>query len=93
MLAQVDEFVVVGNAAGVSHAKGTVKILFEVTDFDAVSVFLDVVRDRSARKLLLVQPRDVQSMLEQFSMKDCKSRLSPLHTELQLTTVVIFSTL
>jgi hypothetical protein len=87
MLVHVDDCLVVGNAAGVSHAKGIVKSLFEVKDLGAVSVFLglDVVRDRSTRKLLLVQPRYVQSMLEQFNMKDCKSRVSPLDTGLQLS--------
>jgi hypothetical protein len=66
MLVHVDDCLVVGNAAGVSHAKVIIEIFFEVKDLGAVSVFvgLDVIRDRSARKLLLLQRRYVQSMLE-----------------------------
>jgi hypothetical protein len=87
MLVHVDDCLVVGNAAGVSRAKEIVKTLFEVKDLGAVSVFLglDVVRDRAARKLFLSQPRYVQSVLERFNMADCKPRVSPLDTGLQLS--------
>jgi hypothetical protein len=44
-----------------------------------------VIRDRSTRKLWLGQPRYVQSLLEQFGMLDCKPRVAPLDTGLQLS--------
>jgi Reverse transcriptase (RNA-dependent DNA polymerase) len=87
VLVHVDDCLIVGSIAGVSHAKGIVKTLFEVKALGPVGVFLglDVVRDRSAHKLWLGQPRYVQSMLEEFNMTDCKPRVSPLDTGLQLS--------
>jgi hypothetical protein len=80
MLVHVDDCLVVGNSAGVQHVKNTIKALFDVKDTGAVSLFLglEVIRDRARRQLWLGQPRYVDTMLEQFSMVDCKSRVTPL---------------
>jgi hypothetical protein len=51
----------------------------------SVLLGLDVLRYRSSRNRFLAEPRYVQSMLEQFSMADCKPRVTPLATGLQLS--------
>jgi hypothetical protein len=88
LLVHVDDCLLVGNNAGVKYATDVIKSLFDVKDMGAVSLFLglDVIRDRAARKLWLGQPRYVVSMLNQFGMLDCKPRVAPLDTGLQLST-------
>jgi hypothetical protein len=86
VLVHVDDCLVVGHKAGVQYAKGLICSLFDVKDLGPASTFLglDVVRDRSIRSLWLGQPRYVQSMLEQFNLVGCKSRVAPLDTGTQL---------
>ena len=80
VLVHVDDCLVVGSSTGVRHVKDTIKALFDVKDTGAVSDFLglEVLRDRATGTLWLGQPRYVGRLLEQFSMVDCKSRVTPL---------------
>jgi hypothetical protein len=86
LLVHVDDCLVVGTSTGVQYAKDVLKSLFDIKDMGPVSLFLglDVVRDRAAHKLWLGQPRYIDSMLKQFGMADCKPRVAPLDTGLQL---------
>jgi hypothetical protein len=87
LLVHVDDCLVVGNSAGVTHAKDLIKSLFDVKDLGPASIFLGltVVRDRAVRKLWLGQPRYVQSMQEQFNLVGCRPRVAPLDTGTQLS--------
>jgi hypothetical protein len=87
LLVHVDDCLLVGNSSGVQYAKAKVKSLFDVKDMGPVSLFLglDVIRDRATRKLWLGQPRYIGSILKQFGMSDCKPRVAPLDTGLQLS--------
>jgi hypothetical protein len=87
LLVHVDDCLLVGSSTGVKYSKDVIKSLFDVKDMGDVSLFLglDVIRDRSTRKLWLGQPRYVQTLLDQFGMSDCKPRVAPLDTGLQLS--------
>jgi Reverse transcriptase (RNA-dependent DNA polymerase) len=87
LLVHVDDCLVVGNSAGVKYATDVIKSLFDVKDMGAVYLFLglDVIRDRATRALWLGQPRYIASMLKQYGMLDCKRRIAPLDTGLQLS--------
>ena len=89
MLVHVDDCLVAGSTTGVQTVKTAIKALFDVKDTGPVSFFLglQVVRDRTARKLWLGQPRYVETVLEQLCMADCKPRVTPLDCGTQLNKV------
>jgi hypothetical protein len=86
LLIHVDDALIVGPTAAVREVKSKFSSLFEVRDLGEAALFLglEIVRDRAAGTLWLGQSQYAEQKLEQFGMRDCNPRGTPLEVNLQL---------
>ncbi|KAK8916316.1 hypothetical protein KSP39_PZI023164 [Platanthera zijinensis] len=77
----VDDMLLVGNSVKmIQHVKKMLSAKFEMKDLGPASVILrmQIIRDRSKRKLWLGQQRYVEEVLKKFNMADCKPVGAPM---------------
>ena len=86
MLVHVDDALIIGTSTAVREAKRKFASLFDVRDLGEANLFLglELVRDRAAGKLWLGQSQYTENKLEQFGMRNCNSRVTPLEVSQQL---------
>jgi hypothetical protein len=86
VLIHVDDALIVGSSAAVREVKSKFSSLFEVRDLGEEVFFLglEILRDRTAGTLWLGQSQYAEKKLEQFGMRDCNSRVTPLEVNQQL---------
>lgn len=75
-----DQLIAGNNRKKLDHFKKTLNEAFECTDHGAVKYFLgfNIIRDISARKLVISQEHYLENVLERFGMSDCKPEKTPL---------------
>jgi hypothetical protein len=86
LLIHVDDALIVGSSAAVREVKSKFSSLFEVRDLGEAVFFLglEIVRNRTAGTLWLGQSQYAEKKLEQFGMRDCNPRVTPLEVNQQL---------
>lgn len=86
MLIHVDDALIVGTPGAVKALKSTFASLFDVRDLDEASMFLglEIVRNRARNTLWLGQTKYTANKIDLFSMKDSKSRITPVNANQQL---------
>lgn len=88
LLTYVDDILIITRRTEtVNETKSKICATFEARDMGAASTFLgmDIIRDRSARTISLVQRRLTNDLLDKYGMAECRPLSVPLSTAIKLT--------
>jgi transposase InsO family protein len=90
ILVYVDDLLIAGYASAVTSVTTTLSDIFKVRDLGDAHLFLGmtITRNRTARTLMLGQPRMISDLLTKYGLDQAKSSIVPISTSVKLSKTV-----